>query len=546
MRQPLPLLAAVAAFVLGGLTDPALAQGSDDSYGRPAVGSVDDTPSDNFIGRWLTGAEDEDAAASDKSGENAIPARLTRKEMQAKRPRTLAILRGSDHGLVANDKLQKYVNEVMQEVMDAAGYSDLPVQVHILATPEFRAAAYPDGSIYVSIGMLWDLKYEDELAFLLSHELSHVLLRHYESDWLEDFENKVFVSANLLGSFADKFGELTGKTEAAEKIRKVSRIAKIAYEVTDNALSPAWTREQEASADEMGVDLMIKAGFDGSAVDLVMDLFDDEEKRRKAAYAEARRQAELAAQEDASKETNVWNAAMSVFGNGLGWAVKDLKNEFGNNYYQIDKRRLAVIQHFEKKYPNYSPERDSKLLPWRLNEDEFLKSDQVAIVLDHYEKAYKASKEMELGNFEKAEILLREAIKAPTKRDAFVRYVFYQLRSEQKQERYADLNLKYAKEGKEVSYPIFEALIDRALEKNDYKLALDHVSDAQSRLGDPPRLLPKRIRIYAQLGNAKEMQALLLQCQYDFPNLATKCKKAAGEASDSHSMKQKMLKKAIN
>ena len=145
MRQPLPLLAAVAAFVLGGLTDPALAQGSDDSYGRPAVGSVDDTPSDNFIGRWLTGAEDEDAAASDKSGENAIPARLTRKEMQAKRPRTLAILRGSDHGLVANDKLQKYVNEVMQEVMDAAGYSDLPVQVHILATPEFRAAAYPDG-----------------------------------------------------------------------------------------------------------------------------------------------------------------------------------------------------------------------------------------------------------------------------------------------------------------------------------------------------------------------------------------------------------------
>ena len=44
--------------------------------------------------------------------------------------------------------------------------------VHVLATPEFAGECTPDGTMIITVGLLEQLETEDELAFVMGHELA--------------------------------------------------------------------------------------------------------------------------------------------------------------------------------------------------------------------------------------------------------------------------------------------------------------------------------------------------------------------------------------
>lgn len=50
--------------------------------------------------------------------------------------------------------------------------------MHVIQSKTANAMASADGSIFVYTGLLHEMKNVDETAFILSHEISHVLLRH--------------------------------------------------------------------------------------------------------------------------------------------------------------------------------------------------------------------------------------------------------------------------------------------------------------------------------------------------------------------------------
>jgi predicted Zn-dependent protease len=54
-----------------------------------------------------------------------------------------------------------------------------PLQVHILAIDYYSAYSLPDGSIVVGFGLLDRAQSDDEVAFVLAHELGHVRLGHF-------------------------------------------------------------------------------------------------------------------------------------------------------------------------------------------------------------------------------------------------------------------------------------------------------------------------------------------------------------------------------
>ena len=541
LRGPLETVAAtcILAIVCGS----ALAQGGpnddDGSYARQSTQSVDDTPSDNPIGRWLTGAKGPDRKEGAEESEETAWDGLTVEDMLKKRGPIRAMLRGLDHGLVSEPSIRKKLDEIMRRIVDAAGYEDLPVKVLVLSSPQYLAGAYQDGTIYVTVGMLLDLRYEDEIAFLLAHEFAHVLKGHHRSDWFEDLQNKTFVSAGVMASWTGGFARMTAHGGSAEARAKLFRDnSEASYEATRRILHPAWKREQEAEADRLGVYLAMKAKFEQQAslenVFIFMQKGDKQDQADNQAVMNAVSQVQEQKQE---KSGNLFTNAFSFVGNSIGSAVKSVSgNDVSATYYPMPQRIAAVEAYRdelqEEKFTDFY---DAKLLPWTrenpLPTDDarplFDETTDAGRLLLNYQMTAKAEQALMENRLSDAEEQIKAATNGPTLKDAYVRYVFYSLRDMQDKQGKAAKNLAIALEGPEVSMKIYGALIERAMAEKDYELALKNVTDAQTRIGDTPGLLPLRIGLYARMGDQQEMEALLLACRYDHPDLVGECEAAA-------------------
>lgn len=88
-------------------------------------------------------------------------------------------------GLVFPDNdLRDYVNEIgLKMVPDELKNSIVPFKFEIIYDPELNAFALPNGTIYIHFGMLTKLEDESQLAFILAHELVHVIKRHTVHLW---------------------------------------------------------------------------------------------------------------------------------------------------------------------------------------------------------------------------------------------------------------------------------------------------------------------------------------------------------------------------
>ncbi len=76
-----------------------------------------------------------------------------------------------------DNEISLYLNKVKDGIL-ARNDIDHPIEVYLIDYPELNAFTNDFGSIYVNVGSIARLESEQELTFLLAHEISHVLLRH--------------------------------------------------------------------------------------------------------------------------------------------------------------------------------------------------------------------------------------------------------------------------------------------------------------------------------------------------------------------------------
>ena len=153
-------------------------------------------------------------------------------------------------------ELQKYVQDI---VCRLAGDHCPDVRVHLVRNPFFNANMAPNGMMQIWTGLLLRIENEAQLAAVIAHEIGHYLERH-SIERLRDVKDRT-AFAQFLGVFG-----LVGA---------IGQIAVIA-----GAL--AYSRDQERTADRIGVDLMRKAGYDVSEAAAVWDNLLLEIKAREA------------------------------------------------------------------------------------------------------------------------------------------------------------------------------------------------------------------------------------------------------------------------
>ena len=144
--------------------------------------------------------------------------------------------------------LTAYVNNVAQNLVpENIKEKGLSFQIKIIKNPLLNAFAYPNGVIYVHTGILCKMQNEAQLATLLGHEMTHVTYRHTIENY-RSFKNTSAVLATVqvvsipFGVYGN-LGNLLGSIGAMAAVT-------------------GYSRELETEADKVGLDLMVKAGYD--------------------------------------------------------------------------------------------------------------------------------------------------------------------------------------------------------------------------------------------------------------------------------------------
>ena len=121
-------------------------------------------------------------------------------------------------------------------------------EVNTLDTPEINAYAMPGGKIMVYSGLVQKLQLTDaELAAVLGHEISHALREHTRERVSRAYEQQIALTGLAV---------VTGFDPSA--IDLANAVASVTFELPHS-------REQEAEADVMGLELMARAGYDPNA-----------------------------------------------------------------------------------------------------------------------------------------------------------------------------------------------------------------------------------------------------------------------------------------
>ncbi|MBS0320594.1 MAG: M48 family metalloprotease [Proteobacteria bacterium] len=155
--------------------------------------------------------------------------------------------------LVDNRAQQVYVNDVGRWLALHSARPDLPWKFGILDTDSINAFATPGGNVFLSRGLVMQMHSESELAGVLAHEISHVVLKHHLKDIQKNATKNMALDLASL-----KAGGLVG--EAAQAV------ARVGMEGFVRGLS----REDEMQADRLGVVIAARAGYDPYGLPIVL------------------------------------------------------------------------------------------------------------------------------------------------------------------------------------------------------------------------------------------------------------------------------------
>ncbi len=126
--------------------------------------------------------------------------------------------------------------------MAASERPDLKYRVTVLNSPAINAFALPDGSLYVTRGLLALANDTSEMSSVLAHEMAHVIARH-ASIREDQVKQAVLVSRVISDVVADQ------------------NMGALAMQKSRQTLA-TFSRGQELEADAIGVGIAARAGFD--------------------------------------------------------------------------------------------------------------------------------------------------------------------------------------------------------------------------------------------------------------------------------------------
>ncbi|MBW2604554.1 MAG: M48 family metalloprotease [Deltaproteobacteria bacterium] len=162
----------------------------------------------------------------------------------------------SHYEIIKDPLVTNYINEVGQKIVSTLPPQPFSYHFYVIKEDTYNAFATPAGHIFIYSGLLEAMDNEEELACILAHEISHVMCRHI-SQKIERAEKANI--ATLAGVVAGVLLGTAGASAAANAVTFGTMAASQSYAL-------AYSREDERQADQIGLNVLRKAGYNGKGL----------------------------------------------------------------------------------------------------------------------------------------------------------------------------------------------------------------------------------------------------------------------------------------
>lgn len=147
-----------------------------------------------------------------------------------------------------------YVQQLGMSMAAKTARSDLDWKFFIVDSKDVNAFALPGGFIYVNRGLIDHAQELDELAGAIGHEIGHVVLRHSVQQMAQGTKANIAVS---LGCTLTRICN--------------SDLARAAIQIGGAALFARYSRTDEAQADSVAVENVMRAGIDPHGIPVLFE-----------------------------------------------------------------------------------------------------------------------------------------------------------------------------------------------------------------------------------------------------------------------------------
>src|SRR3990167_5100482 len=158
---------------------------------------------------------------------------------------------------VSNDNfIREYLENLGQRLVAASDTPNRQFHFYLLNIDDINAFAGPGGYICVNSGLVLNSRNESELAAVMAHEISHVRQRHLARMMEAAKKNRLPMIVGLLGAV---LAGLAGSPDAAMGAMSATMTASAAHMMS-------FSRREEQEADNVGMRILYKAGFNPKAM----------------------------------------------------------------------------------------------------------------------------------------------------------------------------------------------------------------------------------------------------------------------------------------
>ena len=154
------------------------------------------------------------------------------------------------HQMWDDPLLDAYLGDIVQRLAAVAHPRPFTYSIRVVKDASINAFTFGGGILYVNAGLLARMDNEGQLAMVLGHEIAHVTESHVVRGIESNYNTQLL-------------GQLAGQAAAASgKIPLTPAVFNLTYEYSMKAALSGHGRSSESEADDVGLDYMVKAGYD--------------------------------------------------------------------------------------------------------------------------------------------------------------------------------------------------------------------------------------------------------------------------------------------
>lgn len=418
--------------------------------------------------------------------------------------------RANTLGLISAPEINKYLNGIRAQLVRQSAVTDVPGQVYITADPEINAMATPDGNIFINWGLLRYMRSEDEVASVIAHELAHVLLRHNDSNLVAQYQRITqwyHTQGVVAGAVARNMKG--GVQQGGLKKGEMSQLqnVQLLVNLTTKVAAPSWQRTQERSADLLGIDLMIRAGYNPDGMNDMLSVLKQsyEANKKDPNPVEI---ANLAA-----------NVALGNTQQKLGAGVELLAMAFGDDHPDPQTRLTDISGYLNRHYDDADTTPPFRRKPW----EAVLKSSQLRKMITAYDGATSARQLLDRNKPKEAYALSLKTVEG-ARNHAYPAYVHAMTLYGVGKIKEGDAVLRTVLDNAdEPSGKVYGLLAQRLEANGRNREALQVTNAGYEKLGRAPQMVPLMVRYQRLSGDPKRASQTASECARELTDYRDIC-----------------------